>query len=521
MQNRKEKLFEKIVKKDYENELEEVLEERKFEENVKNMLLNILYKIENAYNDYRKVKRNVETKEEYIRDYIKAIKDGCTDIQLNNFDEGKKNKSKGKPFVIEDKKIISYPIEIELLYAIFLANINENIINEKYFLIDKALSKAINTGYCIDKVEPLRDFNGWSWATLTDEVESIEYNLIFQNLISVIDRQFLKEWINNKDYEVDYLQLFEQKLDSLYGEKLTKKFMENLKNVSILMYLNEDENKNKEMIKLKKSLNKELEELKDTKKLILYVSKNKKKINTKIEEVDKILNNRLLLEEEYKKRNEKLKLKDKMFSTRMLIQELQEERNNLLNEFEQYNSLLNPNNYVIRKKEIEEKLKVLFIVSDENIEKLISEDIMELQKNFLDMFYIKVSNSKTKSEIIELIYEFRYYCMLPYKGHIYNSKNLKTRINKVSELLIQKAVENKIWIKICNDVSLYGKILREIFNTRIIALENIFVEMCIKDEKIYLNIMDEKNLEKEIEIKSKLNNDEFLIKLNKSVKLFI
>ena len=285
--------------------------------------------------------------------------------------------------------------------------------------------------------------------------------------------------------------------------------------------MKDDKKQNREMIKLKKSLKKELEELKDTKKLISYISRNKKKINNKIEEVDRILNNRVLFDEEYKKRNEKLKLKDKMFSTRTLIQELQKERNNLLNEFEQYNNLLNPNNYIIRKKEIEEKLKILFIVSDENIEDLICENIIELQKKFLDMFYIKVSNSKTKNEIIELIYEFRYYCMLPYNGHIYNSKNLKTRINKISELLIQKAVEHKVFIKICNDVSLYGKILKEIFNTRIISLENIFLEMYIEDEKLYLNIMDEKNLEKKIEIKNKSSNEEFLIKLNKSIKLFI
>ena len=29
-------------------------------------------------------------------------------------------------------------------------------------------------------VEPLRDFNGYSWTTIPSEIESIQHNLIYQ-----------------------------------------------------------------------------------------------------------------------------------------------------------------------------------------------------------------------------------------------------------------------------------------------------------------------------------------------------
>ena len=52
--------------KDYNNELEKILENKLFSYDVKNLLLSMLYKIENAYKDYEKVKVEVPSKREYI-----------------------------------------------------------------------------------------------------------------------------------------------------------------------------------------------------------------------------------------------------------------------------------------------------------------------------------------------------------------------------------------------------------------------------------------------------------------------
>ena len=77
MQKKSDKFLEKIVKKDYNNELEKILEKKNFDENVKSILLSILYKIETAYKDYEKVKQDVETKDEFIKMFLKQIEDNC------------------------------------------------------------------------------------------------------------------------------------------------------------------------------------------------------------------------------------------------------------------------------------------------------------------------------------------------------------------------------------------------------------------------------------------------------------
>lgn len=110
---KKEKLLDKLVKKDYNNDLEELLAKKDFEEEVKNLLLDIMYKIETSYNDYEMVKKNVLTKEEYIKNIIKNIKDNCESIELFRPDENSK-----KSFIVdkENKKIMCYPILRKLLY---------------------------------------------------------------------------------------------------------------------------------------------------------------------------------------------------------------------------------------------------------------------------------------------------------------------------------------------------------------------------------------------------------------------
>ena len=82
MLQKKKSLLEKIVKKDYNNELEEVLEKKQFDENVKSTLLGILYKIEASYKDIETVKKDIQTKEEYVANIIEIIKNNCDSIEI-------------------------------------------------------------------------------------------------------------------------------------------------------------------------------------------------------------------------------------------------------------------------------------------------------------------------------------------------------------------------------------------------------------------------------------------------------
>ena len=119
-----------------------------------------------------------------------------------------------KTYIINKEKneIIAYPIERKILYAISKIGKRDKIIKDEYFLINETLSDLINVGNNIDTVEPLRDFNGYSWTTIQQEIESIEHNLIYQNLRILVGNEFLEKWVKNNEYIIDYYDLFKERL---------------------------------------------------------------------------------------------------------------------------------------------------------------------------------------------------------------------------------------------------------------------------------------------------------------------
>ena len=193
MQKKADNFLEKIVKKDYNNELEKVLEKKYFAENVKNILLSIVYKIETAYKDYEKVKPNIQNKEEFIENIIDNIKNNCNEIRIVKLNSQDNQILGNRTFLVEKnkKRIICYPIERKLLYSISKISKNEKIIKDKYLIIDKTLSDLINVGNNIETVEPMRDFNGYSWTTIPTEIESIYHNVIYQNIRMLVGSEFL------------------------------------------------------------------------------------------------------------------------------------------------------------------------------------------------------------------------------------------------------------------------------------------------------------------------------------------
>ena len=159
--HKKKNLLEKIVKKDYNNELEKVLETKQFDEHVKSTLLSILYKIEAAYKDLETVKKDVQTKEEYVANIIEIIKNNCDSIKIIRMNDEENKIPNNKTYIVdkENKTIIAYPIERKILYAIAKISKKDKIIKDDYFLINETLSELINVGNNINMVEPLRDFN--------------------------------------------------------------------------------------------------------------------------------------------------------------------------------------------------------------------------------------------------------------------------------------------------------------------------------------------------------------------------
>ena len=270
-------LIEKIVKKDYNNTLEKVLEKKSFSENTKSILLSILYKIETSYKDYKKVKQNVLTKDELIENVINEIQENCNEIILVT-PNSEQNKILGnKTFLVEKnkKRIVCQNIERKVLYCISKISKRNMIIQDKYFLINETLSDLINTGNNINSVEPLRDFNGYSWTTITREIESINHNLIYQNLVLLVGNVFMENWVNNKEIMIDYMEKFTDKISEQYGKELAEEFIKLLEKISVFMEIKYNTKNQKRYLELKDDIQTKLEKMMDNKTFVENVTKEK------------------------------------------------------------------------------------------------------------------------------------------------------------------------------------------------------------------------------------------------------
>lgn len=521
MKTIKKNLLEKIVKKDYNNELEKILEQKQFGENAKSTLLSILYKIEAAYKDLETVKKDVETKDEYILNILDIIKNNCNSIKIVKMNDKESKIPENKTYIInkEKKEIISYPIERKLLYAIAKIGKKDKIIKEDYFIINETLSDLISVGNNIDMVEPLRDFNGYSWTSIPQEIESIDHNLIYQNLRMIVGYKFLDKWIRNNEFIIDYFDLFKEQLEEKYGKENKNRFIDILSKISILLSIKFNNIEKENLIIIKQEIEKELNKTQNKELFIENITDRKLEISDKIKEIDTIMNNKDLLQKEYIKRNKKLPLEKKIFSMRILSQIMEKERDKYFKKIEKLNELINPQNFIKYKKEIEEKYKYLKILNTENIEEELDKFKIQMQKIFLDCIKINISKAESKQEIEKIIYDFRYYLLLSYDHErtVQEVEKLQKQIGDVSTLLIDKAIELKAIQKISNDREINYEILKNIFSVRIIKLEDAYLKITKEKNKYFIKIFDENIFEEKIEI-SKPKDLE--IKLNKKIPIW-
>lgn len=520
MPKRKQNILNKIVKKNYNNELEEILEQKNFGENVKSTLLSILYKIEASYKDIQTVKKDIESKEEYIKNILEIITNKCDSIKIIKMNNNENVIPKNRTYVVNKEKneIIAYPIERKILYAIAKIGKKDKIIKDDYYLINKTISDLINVGNNINIVEPLRDFNGYSWTTIPQEIESIDHNLIYQNLRILIGNDFLNKWIKNNEFIIDYYELFNEELENKFGKENKEKIIDVISRLSVLLEVKFNKEKSNEYKNEKNKIEEELEKFENNEEFIEKIIKDKFQIADKIKNIDTIINNKKLLQEEYIKRNENLSLDKKIFSMRILSKMMVDEKDEYFKKIEELNEMINPQNFIKYKKSLEEKYKYLKILDIEDKEKEIDNLKIRLQKIFLECLKTQINKAETKQEIEKIIYDYRYYLMLQYniQNNIYNEKTLQSKIKKISNLIINKAIELNAIKKVSNNKETNYEILEKIFQVRIINLEDAYLKITKEKDKYFVQIFDENIFEEKIEI-SKPKDLE--IKLNKKEKI--
>ena len=115
----------------------------------------------------------------------------------------------------------------------------------------------------------------------------------------------------------------------------------------------------------------------------------------------------------------------------------------------------------------------------------------------------------------------RYYFFLNLSKEvtIIKEPKLKKSRNILVKKAIKKAVEEKVLINIVKDEELNFNILSYIFENRIINLENMHIEVSLKDELI-VRYYDGDILEKEITL-DKIDKHDLLIKKDKKTKVIL
>ena len=342
--------------------------------------------------------------------------------------------------------------------------------------------------------------------------------MIYQNIIFLGENKFVDKWVNNYEPLIDYFELFQNKIEKKYGTKNKDEIMKKLIRISLKLKMLYDREFEIEVINKQKEFFNEVIKLKNKESYLAELSKEKRQKENKIKTLDQIMNDKNLLIEEYNKRNKKLSLENKIFSIRVLKNNLQKEREEVLKEIKNCNEIMNPKNFIKIKKMTERKFE--YFDDIENLE--LKDEVIELQKKIIKCMYFELQNIKEKNEMIEFIYKYRYYNLLPIENrkNIYEIDKLKMSLNKLTRAMIDKSIEMKVISKLTENQEENYSITGKLLLLKIIELKNINLKLIEEEKKNYLIIYDEEIEDTRIELEN-ITKKKLKIGNKKKTKLFI
>ena len=493
----------KLLQKDYSEELEEICESKRFDKEAQNLLLSMFYKIDGAYNDYKTVKREVPSKEDFLENIIEIVEKYCKEIEIAKPNsELEKELTKSRCKIVEEEpnnkynkeqKVIFFPNEKVVLYSIIKAGLEK--INSNLSLKDKSMLGAVQIGKCISSSEVIRDFNGFSWSQIVNEIESLECNALYTDLIFLLGEKYVN---NLKSSNIE-------KINNVVPSEV----LEQMQKIATKFYLEYDEKQAEIASNNLKNDKAKLKEMEAGTEYVENITKIKKDLLEKIKEIDEELNNPKELRDAYIKYNKDLPNEQKIFSVSHYEEMIQKKRQNILNEIEEYNKLQNPIEFVKIKQEIENKIRFAEEVNTLKIE--------DLQKVFFKEFSKILDDLNEKDRLIDYIYKIRYLKYLP----VSKNKFMKNIIDfsDLEQNTIKKCIEKNIITPISNNAKTDYLLLKSLFETRNIAIEVLQVKLNVQDGKLISEIYDGDILDSTNEVKLPQGSNIHLRK-TKKVKIF-
>lgn len=219
-------------------------------------------------------------------------------------------------------------------------------------------------------------------------------------------------------------------------------------------------------------------------------------------------------------------LKDKTAKNEAEIKkDLMVEREKCIKQIMEYNKKLDPRQLIkqIKKNKVNNVAIFNYKEAIDNSETALDE-IIKLQKMFLKGYKILAERLSGKKEVLELLYEFRYYNLIPISKEelLKDNDELKADIESVQEFLIQKAMNEKLINSVNSNEYINNEILKNIFSLKIIKLENAEVNLRITQTGIRANYLDGDVEEKSKDIPISNNIGKFKIKRKeKNKNIFI
>ena len=543
-------IFKNIIKNDYIYEIEKILEKKGITNEIKSLVMDTLFKIEETYPNYKRIKVDVLEKRDYIREIVVALKK-VDNIYIMNMQE------KDILKCVTDTKIDKnargyYDIQIyhnnlSLLYAL------QTIINEEYGINEQpcssAFDKILKIGGIYSNIEILRDFSGWNWNRNKIKNFNIYYDIIYKNLLLILGIDKMIELKKTRQC----IHFMKKYLVKKYKNDNVEKLMEILK--EIVFVISSEEEKKLEIEANKKIIDMYMA-MKDIKKFMQKVNEEKKKNNKLIAEYDKILNSHNVLEREY---NEYLKAieksknedssngslnidsiidildieeddigkidKEEIKNIELFSIQIFEKRKKLYNKNLELSKIGNPENYVEHKRILEEKIKYILdyekVKGDAKKEEELLENLMiEYQKIVYDMLEDRIEAIYTNEEVIDEIYRQRYirYQNVLKDKYIYQISDLYQKMDKILHLIVAKAMKFDVLERVSEEENTNYAAVSPALKTEVLSLEEVKVAI-YTGKTTLLCIYDGNVLIKEIEL---FDVDPKLISIptKKKIKLF-
>ena len=543
-------IFKNIMKDDYIYEVEKVLEKKKITNEIKSLVMDTLFKIEETYPNYKRVKVDVLEKKEYINQIIRALK-MVENIEVMYMQEKDVLKCVTKTMVDKNENgyydITIYQNNLSLLYAL------QTIIHEEYGGNEIACSDTFTTilkyGGIYSDIEILRDFSGWNWNRNSIKNINIYHDIIYKNLLLILGIDKIIELKKTKQC----IYFMKKYLLKKYKNKNVEKLIDIIKEITFVMGSEEERNleleANKKIIEMYMAM-------KDIKKFTQTVNEEKKKNNKLLAKYDKILNSHKVLEREYEEYLKNIEEKegkpsktslnlDKMIDAlesneeenigkiekvetedieRFSI-EIFEKRKKIYNKNLELSKIGNPENYVQHKKLLEDKIR--HILNYEEVkgnpkkeEELLENLVLEYQKIVYDMLEDRIEVLYTNEEVIDEIYRQRYirYQNVSKDKYIYQISDLYQKMDKILHLIVDKAMKFEVLEKVSEEKNTNYAAVSPALKTEILFLEDVKVSI-YTGKTTLLCIYDGNVLIKEIEL---FDVDPKLISIptKKKIKLF-